>query len=267
MTFFLMLAPMEDFTDNAFRALCYKYGADFTFTPMLSIDALAKKNEQTWKELEFKDNNAPVIIQLIGNNEESLRRFLKEFKPSPCFRGFNLNCGCVDPKVIQKGYGCALMKRLSKVAKLVEVIRDFGHPVSIKLRLGLNNYEKQKRVYLNLIKNVNADFFVVHARHGKQSYAYKADFSVYEECVSTGKKIIANGDIKTVEQVEELREKGLEGVMIGRAAVENPQIFNEIKKKRILELEEVKKEYLLLAEKYHSTERNKKNIMKRLKQE
>ncbi len=266
MTFFLMLAPMDDYTDNAFRALCFKYGADFTFTPMLSIDALAKKNEQTWKELEFEDNNAPVIIQLIGNNEESLRRFLMVFKPSPGFRGFNLNCGCVDPKVIQKGYGCALMKRVSKVTKLVDTIRGFGHPVSVKIRLGLNSYEKQKKVYLNLIKNVNADFFIVHARHGKQTYADKADFSVYKECVATGKKIIANGDIKTLEQVKELQELGVEGVMIGRAAVEDPQIFNEIKEKRILDLEDIKEDYLILAEKYHSSERNKKNILKRLKE-
>ncbi|MEK6938766.1 MAG: tRNA-dihydrouridine synthase family protein [Nanoarchaeota archaeon] len=266
MTFLYLLAPMEDFTDNAFRALCHKYGADFTFTPMLSIDALAKKNEQTWKELDFGDNNAPVIIQLLGNNEESLRRFLTLFKPSPGFRGFNLNCGCVDPKVIQKGYGCALMKRFSKISTLVEIIKEYNYPVSIKMRLGLNNYEKQKRVYLNLIKTINADFFIIHARHGKETYADKADFSRYKECVGTGKKIIANGDIKTVEQVHQLIEMGLAGVMIGRAAVENPHIFSIFKKKSFLSPETVKKEYLQLAEKYHSTERNKKNILKRLKE-
>jgi len=240
MTFQFMLAPMDNFTDNAFRALCYKYGADMTFTSMLSIEALARKNEQTWKELNFEDNDAPVVIQLIGNKEESLKKFLTIFKPSHCFRGFNLNCGCIDPEVIQNGNGCALMKRVTKVAKLVNIIKEKGYPVSVKMRLGLNQYEKEKKVYLNLTKNVNADFFIVHARHGKETYKDPADFSVYPEVVATGKKIIARG------------------------AVENPQIFNLLKKKKVLDKEAVKKDYLYLAEKYHSSERNKKNILRRL---
>ncbi len=264
MTFQFMLAPMENFTDNAFRALCHKHGADMTFTPMLSIEALAKKNQQNWKELNFEDNDTPVVIQLIGNKEERLNKFLTFFKPSHCFRGFNLNCGCIDPQVIQNGYGCALMKRVTKVAKLVDIIKEKGYPVSIKMRLGLNEYEKEKKVYLNLINKVNADFFIIHARHGKERYSDPADFSVYPEIVATGKKIIANGDIKTIEQVEELQKIGVAGVMIGRAAVENPQIFNLLKKKNILDKETVKKEYLYLAEKYHASERNKKNVLRRL---
>lgn len=260
-----MLAPMEDYTDNAFRALCHKYGADFTFTPMLNLDALARGNEQAWKELDFKDNSAPVIIQLLAYKEGNLKHFLDAFKPSRGFRGFNLNCGCIDPKVIQNGQGCALVKRVTKVANLVNLIKERGYSVSVKLRLGLNSYEKEKKVYLNLINKVDADFFIVHARHGKETYNEPADFSVYADCVKTGKRIIANGDIKTAEQIAKLEKLGVEGVMIGRAAVENPQIFNQLKKEPLLSTEAVKKEYLYLTEKYHSTERNKKNILKRMK--
>jgi len=93
----------------------------------------------------------------------------------------------------------------------------------------LNEYEKQKKVYLSLIKDVDADFFIVHARHGKQTYKDKTDFSVYEECAKTGKTVIANGDIKTKEQVDYLKSVGVKGVMIGRAAIEDPLIFAKLK--------------------------------------
>ena len=78
-------------------------------------------------------------------------------------------------------------------------------------------------------KILDADFFIVHARHGKERDKDPADFSVYEECVQTGKKIIANGDIKTKEQIEYLKSIGIKGAMIGREALDNPQIFNQLK--------------------------------------
>ncbi len=89
--------------------------------------------------------------------------------------------------------------------------------------------QKEKKVYLNLIKELDVDFFIVHARHGKETYKNPADFSVYEGCVKTNKVIIANGDIKTKEQIDYLKSIGVKGAMIGQAALKNPNIFNEIK--------------------------------------
>ena len=92
----------------------------------------------------------------------------------------------------------------------------------------MDNYEKEKGAYLNLINKVDASFFIVHARTAKQTLDDRADFSVYAKCVDTGKRIVANGDIKTKKQVEELKSSGLSGAMIGRAAIGNPEIFDEL---------------------------------------
>lgn len=226
--FELMLAPMEDRAGPELRELCYKNGADSTFTEMARISALARNNKSTLEKIRIP-NPIPTYIQLIGTNEKELSKFLKNFKPEPGFLGFNLNLGCPVPNMIQTGVGCALIKRVTKVKKLVQTIKDYNYPVSIKLRLGMNKFEKEKKVYLNLIKEVDVGFFVVHARHGEETYQDPADFSIYKECVETNKVIIANGDIKTKDQIKQLKEIGVRGAMIGRPALKNPGIFNYLK--------------------------------------
>lgn len=228
--FELMLAPMEDYTDSKFRELCYKKGADSTFTEMARTSALARNNKSTLEKIQIP-HPIPTYIQIIGSNEKELVTFLTNFTKQKGFLGFNLNLGCPSPNIIGKGLGCALVKRISKMQKLVKIIKDHGYGVSIKLRLGMNGFEKQNKTYLNLIKEVDADFFIVHARHGKERDKNPADFSVYPECVQTKKRIIANGDIKTIEQIKYLKSIGIKGAMIGRAAIKNPNIFNELKKK------------------------------------
>lgn len=228
--FILMLAPIEGVTNSAFRSLCHQYGADLTMTPMARIDGLVRKNSVTCKRVEIKDET-PTIIQLIGTKEEYFKKYLDDFTPPPGFRGFNLNLGCSSPQFVKIGQGAAMMKRVSKVKHIVDLIKDRGHRVSVKMRLGLNEFEKEKKTYLNLIQGVDAGLFIVHARHGAQTYKDPADFSVYAECVATGRDIIANGDISTWTQIEALKAAGVKGVMIGRAAVANPAIFNRLKGK------------------------------------
>lgn len=222
--FELMLAPMEDQADAAFRKLCYTKGATATFTEMARISALARGNKSTLEKIQIPQA-VPTYIQLIGADEKELDKFLQTFVVQKGFLGFNLNLGCPSRNMIQKGFGCALIKRITKVKKLVQTIRKHGYPVSIKMRLGLNAFEKEKKTYINLIREIDADFFIVHSRHGKDTFRSPADFSVYNECVATKKIIIANGDITTKTQVDQLRSIGVKGVMIGRAAIENPNIF------------------------------------------
>ena len=256
-----MLAPMEDIASNAFRTICFKYGADLTFTELARIEGLAKKNKCTWQRVVQKDET-PVQIQLLGSNEMQLKRFLSMFEPQKGFCGFNLNLGCPSPQVIKIGQGAAMIKRVMKNKKLVDVIKDRGYNVSIKLRLGLNAFEKSRKVYLNLIDAVNADFFIVHARHAGQFYNEPADFSVYEECVKTGKTIIANGDIKTKEQIEFLKKIGVKGVMIGRTAVNDPTIFARLKGIKHISKEEMIAEFNNLSEKYGEAFKYRKNVAK-----
>ena len=256
-----MLAPIEDMTSNAFRTVCFRHGADITFTELTRVEALARKNKCTWERIIFKDET-PAIIQLLGAKEQMFKRFLSMFEPQKGFMGFNINMGCPSPDAVKIGQGCALMKRVAKSQKLVELIKDRGYHVSVKMRLGLNRFEKEKKAYLNIIRAVKADFFVVHARHGGQTYAEPADMSVYPECAATGKDIIANGDITTKEQVELLKSAGIKGVMIGRAAISDPSIFARLKGIECPPAEALKKEFVALSEKYCEPFRYRKNILK-----
>jgi len=256
-----MLAPLENITGNAFRTVCFRHGADLTFTELARVGALARKNKSTSERI-IQHDETPTIIQLLGIEDRLFKKFLNMFEPKKGFEGFNINMGCSSPNVVRLGQGCALMKRIAKSQKLVQIIKDMSYPVSIKMRLGLDSYEKEKKVYLNLINEVDADFFIVHARHGMQTLANPADMSIYPECVATGKEIIANGDITTKEQVEHLKSIGLKGVMIGRAAVTNPEIFAKLKGMDCLGIEAIKKEFIELIEKYNEPLRYKKNVLK-----
>jgi tRNA-dihydrouridine synthase len=258
-----MLAPIEDCTDTALRTLCFNHGADLTFTEFARIDGLAKKNKETWKLIELK-NSTPTQIQILPDKVGKLEQFLKIFKPTEGFKGFNLNYGCPDPNVVAAGRGCAMIKDVSKTDKMVELIKRFNYPVSIKMRLGATNLEKSNKVYLDLVKETNPDFFIVHARSGEQNYSIAPDYSVFEELVQTGKDIIANGNIDTISRVNELKQIGVNGVMIGREAVRNPAIFDLLKGKSSPSFESLKLEYTELAKKYGSLPRSQKKVLMRI---
>lgn len=226
--FILMFAPMEGQSDPVLRKLCSENGADATFTEMARVSALARGNKSTLSKIDIPEP-IPTYIQLSVSKEKDLRKFLQQFTSQDGFLGFNLNLGCPSPRVIRAGLGCALLKRTSKVSRLVAIIREHGYGVSLKLRLGLNRLEKERKVYLNLLREVDADFFIVHARHGQEREKNPADFSIYKECVATHKKIIANGDITTKTQIDFLKKIGVAGAMIGRAAVKDPSIFSRLK--------------------------------------
>ncbi len=262
-----MLAPMEDVTDEAFRELCFLHGADLTFTEMTRLDGLMRHNKSTQRKIEIR-NQVPTQIQLATQKESDMEQFLKAFEPTKGFAGINLNLGCPSPNLIQQGLGCSMIKRVSKVERLVKMVKDRGYPCSIKMRLGLNLFEKQKKVYLNLINGVDADFFVVHARHGSEHYETKPDYAVYPECVQTGKNIIANGDIDSEQKVTLLKEMGVKGIMIARPAVRNPAIFERLKDLKETDAETLKREYLDLLTRYPSGKIiYRENVLKRLGQE
>ena len=228
MDFQLMLAPMEEVTNDAFRTLCYNNGADMTFTEMVRVSNLAKAKKFETDRIRIS-NATPTQIQLAGAKINEYEKFLSSFKPENGFKNFNLNLGCPSPEFIRQGIGAAMVKRITRVNDIVKLIQKYGFECSIKMRLGVNDYEKMKGAYLNLINNVDASFFIVHARTAKQKSNEPADFSVYQKCLDTGKLIVANGDIKTKEKVLELKKMGLYGAMIGRAAIEDPWIFKELK--------------------------------------
>ena len=225
-----MLASLERYSDSVFRTLSYNHGADLTFTEMAHVGSFLNRNRASLEKIEPRDST-PVQIQILSGNEGRLDRYLSDFKPFDGFRGFNLNLSCPSKDVIRQGKGAAMVKRATKTGKLMALIRDHGHPVSVKIRLGLNQYEKDNKLYLNNLGGVDPDFFVVHAKHAGQSSGEPEDDSVYPECVEAarGIPVIANGGIDTPEKVQSLMEMGVSGVMMGRPAMGNPAIFDLLK--------------------------------------
>jgi len=228
MKFRLMLAPMEGITDATFRALCHAHGADLTFTEMARVANLARGKKCELERIAIPDST-PTQIQLAGSKLEEYEKFLSAFEAPEGFRGFNLNLGCPSPSFIRQGIGAAMIKRIARVQEIIGIINNHGFECSVKLRLGLNQYEKERGAYLNLIKNVDASFFIVHARTANQTDKDPADVSVYKRCIATGKMIVANGGIRTREDVLQMEESGMHGAMVGKMAIDNPNIFKELR--------------------------------------
>ena len=134
-----MLASLEGYSDSVFRTLCFRHGADLTFTEMAHVESFLRRNRISLMKIEPRDTT-PVQIQILSSSEGKLERFLSGFKPFDGFRGFNLNLSCPSKDVIRRGKGAAMVKRAAKTARLVAAIRDHGYPVSVKIRLGLNQY-------------------------------------------------------------------------------------------------------------------------------
>lgn len=261
--FVFMSAPLEDNSDEAYRTLSYRHGADLTFTEMTRLKGLLAHNKSTWEKISI-NSQTPTQIQLLAGSAKELEEFLQIFKPHAGFMGFNFNMGCPSPQIIKLGLGCASVKRIQRAKDLVAVCKKYKYPVSIKIRLGMNQYEKEKKVYLNLLREVDADFFIVHARHGRQHYEEKADMSIYEACVKTGKIIIANGDIDSDEKISFLKRIGVRGAMIARSACYNPAIFEQLQGQTPVDASVLREEYLQLAQQFGSKQKYVENLLCRI---
>lgn len=257
---------MEDTTDTAIRRLAFNHGADVTFTEMARFESLARGNKSTWDKTELKDDT-PSWIQIVGSNETQLRKYLSKFIPSKGFLGFNFNYGCPSPELINNGLGCAMIRRISKTQRLLKTVEDFSYKTSIKMRLGLNNFDKSNKTYMNLINAIDTEFFVLHTRVGTDNYYVKPDHLVLLDCVNTGKNIIANGDINNKDILNEVKSYGVKGVMIGRGAICNPAIFAELKGEKKTSIETLKKEYEILSQQFATPKKYYKNVTHYLGQE
>jgi len=256
---------MEDYSDAALRTLCFRHGADLTFTEMARVEGLVRRNKPTMAKAQLHDDT-PTQIQLLAGIEGPLEKFVSTFKPTVGFRGFNLNFSCPSKDVLAQGRGAAMIKRTSKAQKLVSIIKKYNFPVSVKLRLGTNSYEKMHKVYLNNINALDADLFIVHAKTAMQRSDDPSDYSVFPECVDAAKKkgaeLIANGSIDNKETLNKVRAMGVNGVMIGRSAVTCPEIFNLLQGKPSVGVNALKHEYLDLANKFSSPIKYRENIQR-----
>lgn len=225
----LFLAPLLGFTNFAFRELVQKTAKISVFTEMIPINALSKDSNYGKYVIKRGDSEKNVFYQFFGNDEEKFVKSVDNILDSGIKIDFlNLNCGCPANDIISQGAGSALLKRESKIIQIIKRAKEsFDIPFTIKIRTGFNipkhlNYTKLEKIQLDAI--------FIHGRTKKQQYSGKIDLDYIKEAKEKTKiPIIANGDIKSLEDVELLHNKtNCDGYMIGRGAVENPFIFDEI---------------------------------------
>lgn len=232
----LFLAPMAGYTDLPFRLLAQNYGADVTVSEMISAKGLYYKDKKTKKLLMTDDNEKNYGIQIFGSEPDILKSAVKLIEEASkdgdfSYSFIDFNAGCPAPKIVKNGDGSALIKNLDLLKENVESIKEASSkPVSVKTRIGFDENENNIVNIAKTIEEAGADFLTIHGRTRSQFYSGKSNWEAIAEAVDNVKiPIILSGDIINPETAKEALETGVEGLMIGRAAVDNPFIFNQIK--------------------------------------
>jgi tRNA-dihydrouridine synthase B len=225
------LAPLAGFTDLPFRSVVKQFGVDLTISEMISSNALAYGSEKTEKMLEKSPHETPYSIQIAGSDPEIIKRAVDVINQRDGVDVIDLNCGCPVPKVVNNLQGSALLTDLDKLGRAIETIKHYSDAsyTSAKIRLGFaeKNHEEIARV----CEEAGADFLAVHGRTRAGKYKAPVDYDAIAEVKRAVRiPVLANGDIDSPAKARwVLEHTGCDGVMIGRAAVGNPWIFQQIK--------------------------------------
>lgn len=229
----LLLAPMEDVSDPPFRMICKELGADLVYTEFIAVEGLIRDADKSIQKLDIYDQERPVGIQIFGGEIEPMRLATKYVeRANPEF--LDINYGCPVKKVVCKGAGAAILQDVDKmVAMTREIVGSTHLPVTVKTRLGWDeNSIRIVEVALRL-QEVGIKALSIHARTRAQMYKGEADWSWIKKVTEHPDieiPIFGNGDVDSPETVISNKEQyGVDGVMIGRAAIGHPWIFKEIK--------------------------------------
>src|ERR1700741_202077 len=229
----LLLAPMEDVSDPPFRAVCKDSGADLMYTEFISSEGLIRDAIKSRKKLDIFDYEKPIGIQIFGGDEESLSLAAKIVDvTNPDL--LDINFGCPVKKVAMKGAGAGVLKDLDLMVRLTDaVVRSTSLPVTVKTRLGWDDHTKKIEEAAERLQDVGIRALAIHGRTRTQMYKGEADWSLIAKVKNNPRiqiPIFGNGDIDSAEKALEYKNRyGVDGIMIGRAAIGYPWIFNEIK--------------------------------------
>lgn len=229
----LLLAPMEDVSDPPFRAVCKDNGADLMYTEFISSEGLIRNAIKSRQKLDIFDYERPVGIQIFGGDEESLALAAKIVDATnPDL--LDINFGCPVKKVACKGAGAGVLKDLPLMVRLTEaVVKSTSLPVTVKTRLGWDDLTKNIEEVAERLQDVGIRALSIHGRTRTQMYKGQADWTLIGKIKNNPRitiPVFGNGDINSPEKALEYKKRyGVDGIMIGRAAIGHPWIFNEIK--------------------------------------
>lgn len=229
----LLLAPMEDVSDPPFRALCKEHGADVMYTEFISSEGLIRDAKKSTMKLDIYDFERPIGIQIFGNNITSMREaavICEAAKPE----FLDINYGCPVKKVANKGAGAGILRDIPKmVAMTKEIVNAANIPVTVKTRLGWDENTQYIVEVAERLQDVGIKAISIHGRTRKQMYKGEADWTLIGEVKNNPRMhipVFGNGDVDSPEKAKMMKEKyGVDGIMIGRASIGNPWVFNEIK--------------------------------------
>jgi tRNA-dihydrouridine synthase B len=229
----LLLAPMEDVSDPPFRIVCKEHGADLMYTEFISSEGLIRDAIKSRKKLDIFEEERPVGIQIFGGDEEAMAlsaQIVDATNPDL----LDINFGCPVKKVVCKGAGAGVLKDIDLMVRLTRaVVKNTRLPVTVKTRLGWDDSTKNIEEVAERLQDVGVQALAIHGRTRTQMYKGDADWTLIGKVRDNPRiqiPIFGNGDIDTPEKALEYRNRyGVDGIMIGRAAIGYPWIFREIK--------------------------------------
>ena len=229
----LLLAPMEDVSDPPFRRLCKMHGADMLYSEFISSEGLIRDAIKSRQKLDIFYYERPVGIQIFGGDEEAMAlsaKIVATVNPDLV----DINFGCPVKKVVSKGAGAGVLKDIDLMVRLTKaVVNSTSLPVTVKTRLGWDEQSINIEEVAERLQDVGISALTIHARTRSQMYKGHSDWSYIAKVKNNPRMhipIFGNGDIDSPEKALEYRNKyGIDGIMIGRAAIGYPWIFNEIK--------------------------------------
>lgn len=225
------LSPMDDVTDYPFRKLCKEFGADWLITEFIASEALNRDAEKSIRKMQFDNEERPIGIQIFGADEEELLRCLDVVEARhPDF--IDINWGCPVRKVAGKGAGSGMLRDIPKLLRITEsLVKRAQVPITVKTRLGYDETDKPIVTLAEQLQDAGISALSIHGRTKTQMYKGTADWSLIGEVKNNPRihiPIFGNGDICTAQQAYEARSRyGVDGILIGRAAIGNPWIFEQ----------------------------------------
>ncbi len=226
------LAPLAGVTDMPFRRICLEHGAGLMTSEMVSAKGLYYNNTATKDLLALAPNEKNTGVQIFGNDITSIQEAIKRYLNESAFAFIDINMGCPVKKIISNGDGSALLSDQKKVAAVATaVVNASEKPISVKIRIGIDEDHINCLETVKTLEDCGVQAIAIHGRTQNQMYTGKADWDIIAKAVAIASiPIIANGDVTSVEQYIAIKETTkCSGVMIGRAAMGNPFIFEQIK--------------------------------------